>query len=94
MTESSLLNNKQFDFQKGHFTDHAIIQFAVQINEMFNKNIYAPGVLVNLSNAFDHVNHKILLKNPSSYGAKIKAWIGLLVIFLKGNRLQVTRLSG
>ena len=65
-----------------------------QINEMFNKNIYAPGVLVNLSNAFDHVNHKILLKNPSSYGAKIKAWIGLLVIFLKGNRLQVTRLSG
>ena len=36
LTESNLLNNKQSGFQKGHFTDHAIVQFAVQINEMLN----------------------------------------------------------
>ena len=68
-----MLYNKQFDFQKGHSTDHAIAQLADQIHEMFDKNIYMLGAFVDLSNTFDTVNDKNLLKKLSHYGIKNKS---------------------
>ena len=67
-----MLYKKQFGFQKGHSTDHTIVQLADQIHEMFDKNIYTLGVFIDLSKAFDIVNHKILLKKISHYGIKNK----------------------
>lgn len=76
-----MLYKKQFDFQKGHYTDHVIVQLAYQIREMFNKSIYTLGVFIDQSKAFDTVNHKIIMKKPSHYKIKLEAWIGLLVSF-------------
>ena len=45
-------------FKKGHSTDHAIVQLADKIHEMFNKNIYTQDVFINLSKAFGTENHK------------------------------------
>ena len=58
LTESDLLYKKQFGSQKGHFTDHAIVQIADQIHDMFHKIIYAPCVFVNPSKAFNNVDPK------------------------------------
>ena len=49
LTENNLLYNKQFGFQKEHSPDHAIVQLADQIREIFNKNIYTLGAFIDLS---------------------------------------------
>ena len=76
LTESNLLYNKQFDFQKERFTDHAIAQIPDQINRIFNKKFFTKGVFIDMFKASDTVNDKILL-----------IIYLLLVIFLTGNSL-------
>ena len=41
---------KQFVFQKGHSTNHALLQLVDQIYESFERNKYAIGVFIDLSN--------------------------------------------
>ena len=86
LTENNLLYNKQFGFQKGHSTDHAIVQLADQIHEMFNKTIFTLSAFIDLSKAFDTVNHKILLKKLSHHGIKNKS-LDWFICYLS-NKLQ------
>ena len=62
LTENNLLYCKQFGFQKGHSPEHAILQLVEQINQSFEKNEFTLGVFVDLSKAFDTVDHQILFK--------------------------------
>ena len=59
---------KQFRFQKGHSTDHALPQLVDQIYESFERSEYTVGVFIDLSKAFDTVYHNILLKKLAIYG--------------------------
>ena len=62
LSNLKILYPKQFGFQKGYSTDHALVQLVDQIYESFECREYTIGVFKDLSKAFDTVDHNILLK--------------------------------
>ena len=70
LNNSNLLFRKQFGFRKGHSTDHALIKLIGSIYDSFNQNKYTLVVFIDLSKAFDTVDHNILIDKLNSYGMK------------------------
>ena len=62
LTGNKILYPKQFAFQTGQSTEHAIVQLVDQILESFEHNKYALCIFIDLSEAFHKVNHSVLLK--------------------------------
>ena len=64
LIENNILYSKQFGFQNGHSTDHAVVQLVGQITECFENNKY----ILHLSKVFDTVDPSIFLKKLELYG--------------------------
>ena len=62
LKDQNILYDKQFGFQTGHSTDHAIAQLVDQIYKAFEKNEYTLGVYIDFSKIFDTVDHSIVLR--------------------------------
>ncbi|XP_065662556.1 uncharacterized protein LOC136085195 [Hydra vulgaris] len=54
--------------KKNLSTEHAIIELVDQINNGFNENKFTLGIFIDLTKAFDTVDHSILLEKLKYYG--------------------------
>ena len=72
LTKNKYLYTSQFGFQKNCSTEHALIELSENIVKSFEKNLYTLGVFIDLSKAFDTVNHLILFEKLKHYGIKNK----------------------
>ena len=70
LNDNNLFFHKKFCFCKGHSTDPALIKLVDSICDSFNQNKYTLWVFIDLSKAFDTVDHNILIDKLNSYGIK------------------------
>ena len=70
LSENSILYEKQFGFQTSHSTEHAILLLVNQLYQSFDESKFTLGIFIDLSKAFDTVDHKILTKKLELYGIK------------------------
>ena len=70
LSENSILYEKQFGFQTSHSTEHAVLLLVNQLYQTFDENKFTLGIFIDLSKAFDTVDHKILTKKFELYGIK------------------------
>ena len=70
LTANNIIYDKQFGFRKHHSTSHAVNYSINQIlNEIEAKN-HVIGIFVDLSKAFDTIDHKKLLVKLEHYGIR------------------------
>ncbi|XP_065654496.1 uncharacterized protein LOC136081133 [Hydra vulgaris] len=71
MTLNTLLYKNQFRFQIYCSTEHTIIELSNKISMPIDKREHVLGVFIDLSKAFDTVDHGILLSKLKHYGIKV-----------------------
>ena len=90
LVENKIISPQQFGFQKGKSTTEAIIKSIQFIHEKLEKGQVVSGTFLDLSKAFDCVQHTLLLEKLENYGLRGKTlqWVES---FLK-NRSQYVEL--
>ena len=67
---NNILYKKQFGFQAKNSTEHAALVLSDNILTAFEKNEFLLSLFIDLSKAFDTVDHDILIAKLESYGVR------------------------
>ena len=68
--EMNILFDYQFEFRRQHSSALALIEFTDNIKNILDEGNYAISVFVDLTKAFDAVDHEILLDKMDRYGIR------------------------
>ncbi len=64
------LHKHQYDFRKGYSTVNAVSEFVQDTLQAFEDKQYTVAVFLDLSKAFDTIDHKMLLYKLSNHGIR------------------------
>ena len=88
---NNILYPNQFCFREKHSTYMALLKLIYDISEEIDNKIFSISVFIDLSKAFDTINHEILIKKLNSYEIR-----GVALEWLKNyltNRLQYVSIN-
>ena len=68
-----IFSDSQFGFRQKHSTTHTILYFIDHIASAIDDHLHTLGIFLDLSKAFDTIDHEILLYKLSHYGIRGKA---------------------
>ena len=73
----NILTSCQYGFRAGHSTSHAIIDLINTISKHIDSGGKVAGLFIDISKAFDSLNHSIVLKKLLAYGFRgiIHSWL-------------------
>ena len=84
LNKHEILYEQQYGFPKNCSTDLALLELSDKIAESIDEKKYTIGIFVDLSKAFDTLNHGILLQKLFRYGIRGIANIKLVSKLFKG----------
>ena len=91
-TVQGILHDKQFGFRKFHSTSHALNYSTDIIRNSLAKGDHVLGIFIDLSKAFDTIDHRILLEKLSHYGVRGNS-LKLLQSYLSNRKQCVSALG-
>ena len=87
-----VLNPNLCGYRKGFSTQHALISMLEKWKQQLDKKGYAGAVLMDLSKAFDCINHELLIAKLDAYGLTDKA-LRMISSYIS-ERWQRTKVNG
>lgn len=87
----NFFSSVQFGFQKGKSTEDALLEFCSRIFSNLDEKKYTCGLFIDITKAFDMVNHKILLRKLENAGFRsfMLEWFGSYLL----NRSQRVKID-
>ena len=91
-TSQNILNEDQFGFREKHSTSHALNVSVDYIDRAIKNGNHVLGIFIDLSKAFDTIDHNILLAKLHHYGIRGNA--NKLMVSYLTKRQQYTKVLG
>jgi len=78
--ENNILSEARNGFRKGKSIDTAVQSFIGRIQKVLDKWVHTTGIFIELTKAYDVLNHKFLLESYfiTVYGAPLNYGLGLI----------------